>query len=100
MVEELYNLNMFYVYILKNKFGDLYTGMTKDIDRRIYTHNSGRGARFTKRDTEFKLVFSETYESITEARKREIQIKKWRREKKEMLINRFANNLETKTKSG
>ena len=98
MVEELYNLIMFFVYMLKNKLGDLYTGITQNVDKRLLVHNSGRGALFTKGNIEFQLVFSEKYDTLIEARKREIQIKKWRREKKEMLIERFTKGLETRLK--
>lgn len=40
------------------------------------------GAEFTKGKAKFYLVFSEKYNTLNEARKREIQIKKWRRDKK------------------
>ena len=46
----------------------------------------GFGAEFTKRNKVFDVVYSESYNSLKEARKRELQIKGWRREKKENLI--------------
>jgi putative endonuclease len=80
----------------KNPYGDLYTGITEDPNRRIKYHNEKRGALFTKRDSKFEIVFLEQHESLSEARKREIQIKKWRREKKDMLIQRYASGSPTK----
>ena len=82
--------------MLSNSYGDLYTGITDDPQQRLKYHNSRRGALFTKRDSKFEIVFLEQYPTLAQARKREIQIKKWRREKKELLIGRYQKNLETK----
>lgn len=86
---------MYYVYMAKNPFGKLYVGVSKDLGQRIYHHNTKRGALFTK-SSDFKIVFCEKYQTLSEARRREIQIKKWRRSKKEMLIKMFKDGLETK----
>lgn len=78
---------MYYLYIIKsidNK--NLYIGVTSNPKRRLLHHNRNRGAQYTKRK-QFKLVFLEQHTSISSARKREIQIKKWSRKKKEFLIN-------------
>ena len=85
---------MRYVYMIKNKKDRLYIGVTKDLDKRLFYHNNGRGAEFTK-SGKYKIVFSEKYLNLSDARKREIQIKKWRRDKKEMLIERFKKGLST-----
>ncbi len=77
---------MYKVYILRNQKNHLYIGSTSDIDKRIYRHNKGEGAEFTKRNKDFSLVYSETYTTLLQARRREKQIKGWRREKKENLI--------------
>ena len=90
---------MHFLYILKNSFGDLYIGITENPEQRLKYHNEKRGAQFTKRDSEFKIVFLEEYETLATARKREIQIKKWRREKKQMLIERYKRGLSTIIKS-
>jgi putative endonuclease len=87
---------MHYVYIIKNDSNQVYVGITKDPNKRASTHNKKQGAKYTKYKPDYKIVFLETYESLKEARKREIQIKKWRREKKEMLIDRYEQGLETK----
>ena len=87
---------MYYVYMARNDFGKLYVGVTKNLKSRISYHNAERGANFTKGRAKFHIVFSEEYNSLADARKREIQIKKWRREKKEMLIRRFQKGLSTK----
>ena len=87
---------MYFAYMIKNSADKLYVGITTNPDDRVLYHNQKRGAKFTKYIPDFKIVFLERYESLAQARKREIQIKKWRREKKEILINRFQKGLATK----
>lgn len=87
---------MYYVYVAKNDFGKLYVGITENPKDRIYYHNAERGAHFTKGKAKFGIVFLEEYLTLAEARKREIQIKKWRRNKKEVLIERYQKGLPTK----
>lgn len=87
---------MRYLYMIKNSVGKLYVGVTENPDKRVMYHNQKRGAQFTKYIPDFKIVFLEKYGSLLEARKREIQIKKWRRDKKEFLISKYKNGLETK----
>ncbi len=60
--------------------------MTTDLDKRILRHNKGEGAEFTKRNRVFKLIYKEEFSTLLEARRREKQIKGWRKEKKENLI--------------
>lgn len=86
---------VYYLYILCDIKNRLYTGVTSDISKRITYHSQKRGSNFTKNSKSLKLVFQEEYTSLAKARQREIQIKKWRRDKKEMLITRFENNLPT-----
>ena len=49
-------------------------------------HRKGEGAEFTNRNKVFDLVYSEEFTTLLDARRREKQIKGWRREKKENLI--------------
>ena len=81
--------------MIRNDHGDLYIGITQNPEQRLTYHNQKRGALFTKRDSLFSIVFLEEHASLASARKREIQIKKWRREKKDMLIERYQKNLPT-----
>ena len=86
---------MFFLYMIKNSYEDLYTGITDNPEQRLKYHNEKRGALFTKRDSKFQIVFLEPHKTLADARKREIQIKKWRRDKKEMLIQRYEQGLPT-----
>ncbi len=72
---------MFFVYILKSiKSGTYYIGCTNDIERRLKEHNSGISI-YTKTDKPWKLCYNEAFNSLSEARKRENQIKSWKKRK-------------------
>ncbi len=92
----VYNFEMQFVYMIQNSYGDLYIGITDNPQQRLKYHNQNREAMFTKRASKFNIVFLEDYETLAKARKREIQIKKWRRDKKEVLIERYKSGLSTK----
>lgn len=76
------------VYILKCSDGSLYTGWTNNLERRLETHQQGRGAKYTRARLPVKLVYFESYEEASQARKREVEIKKLSREKKLELIKK------------
>lgn len=78
-----------FFYIVRCDDDSLYSGITNDIQSRVKAHNSGTGAKYTAFRRPVKLVYSEKHNNISSARKREEQIKTWRREKKELLINSF-----------
>jgi len=86
---------MYFVYIISDLKNRLYVGVSGDPKQRLYDHNHKAGASFTSHGN-FKIVFLEKYSTLKEARSREVQIKKWRREKKNMLIERFQKSLPTK----
>lgn len=86
---------MYFIYMIKNNFNKLYIGVSKDVNQRLLNHNTRRGSVYTKTGN-FKVVFLEKYTKLSEARRREIQLKKWSRMKKEFLINKYKNNLPTK----
>ncbi len=76
----------FFVYILRCADGSYYVGSTTDVAARVEAHNAGRGPRFTACRRPVTLVYSEPFDTMDQARQREIQIKKWSRAKKEALI--------------
>jgi putative endonuclease len=77
---------MFYFYLFRCKDNSLYAGSTNYPPQRELRHNSGVGAQWTKQHDGSKIVYIETYETLTEATRRELQVKKWSRTKKENLI--------------
>lgn len=66
--------------------GTLYTGVTSDLEGRVYKHKNDLIEGFTKKYQCHKLVYFEVTESIESAIAREKQIKRWNRKKKEALI--------------
>ena len=84
----MWNYN-FYVYITTNPV--LYTGVTNNLDRRLAEHFENRGKPETFADKYYcdNLIYYEHFSDINQAIEREKEIKKWRREKKEALINSF-----------
>ncbi len=87
---------MYFIYIIRNAGDKLYVGISVDPEKRVQSHNTQRGALFTKAHRNFELVFKEPYTLMTVARRREIQIEKWRRAKKEFLLQRYLAGLPTK----
>jgi len=79
-----------YTYILKCADDTLYTGCTNDLERRLKQHNdSKQGARYTKIRRPVKLVHSETFNNLGDARAREAEIKRLSRKKKIELTKNF-----------
>jgi putative endonuclease len=79
----------FYVYIVtNNKKEVLYTGMTNSLRRRLFEHQN-EPTGFARQYNCCHLIYFEKFQSASEAIYREKQIKKFRREKKEELINAF-----------
>ena len=77
----------YYLYILLCENNHLYIGISEDVQKRFITHQIGQGAELTKKNKPIKIVYTEQFNSLQEARKREIQVKKWSRSKKKRLIN-------------
>jgi putative endonuclease len=73
-------------YILRLKSGQLYVGSTTDLDQRYKDHCSGKACRTTQLDPPVALLYSEELDSFSDARKREAQVKRWSRSKKEALV--------------
>ena len=78
----------YYVYILTNKYGTvLYTGVTRDLVRRVYEHkNHMDGNSFTAKYDVHKLVYYESTSDVKAALEREKQIKGWNRKRKNKLV--------------
>ncbi|MFN3168720.1 MAG: GIY-YIG nuclease family protein [Phycisphaeraceae bacterium] len=91
-------MKSFAVYVLLCSDGSYYVGSTADVKARVQTHNAGRGPRYTACRLPVQLVYSELCQSLALARKREIQIKKWSRAKKEALIQGDMSRLKLLSK--
>ena len=79
----------YYVYILASKkFGTLYIGMTRDLIKRVWEHQSDLVESFTKKYIVHTLVYFEVFDDIEYALKREKQLKNWKRDWKINLIEK------------
>lgn len=67
-----------YVYILENTDHKFYIGSTDDVERRLKQHNSGH-THTTKRMGKLKLVFSQIFDTLEQARKIEFKLKALKR---------------------
>ena len=77
----------YYVYILTNEYNNvMYTGVTNDIQRRVYEHKTGAVEGFTKKYQVHKLVYVERCNDVNAAIAREKQIKGWTRKRKNELV--------------
>lgn len=73
---------MWFIYILLCQGGSLYTGITKDVEKRLNEHKSGRGGAYTRSHRPLRIIYTEQAESRSAALKREAEIKHWSRQKK------------------
>jgi len=80
---------MYFVYILRCKDSSLYTGIAKDIEKRLKEHSDGSGSKYVRSRLSVKLVYSEKFDSKSSALKREAEIKKMSKADKEKLIKKF-----------
>jgi predicted GIY-YIG superfamily endonuclease len=80
----------FHVYILLCSDGSLYTGIAKDVDRRVALHTQGRGARYTRSRGVLALVYREGPYGHGDALRRERFIKTLSRKAKEQLIGSYG----------
>lgn len=66
----------YHIYILECSDNTLYTGWTTDLEKRVLTHNTSKlGAKYTKARRPVRLVYSESFETKSQAMKREYEVK-------------------------
>lgn len=77
---------MWFIYILKCQDGSLYTGSTNNVEKRFIDHLAGKGARYTKSHKPERIIYIEKFDSKSEALKREAEIKRLTKAKKEEVV--------------
>lgn len=82
---------MNYTYILECADGTFYCGWTNDLEKRVATHNEGKGGKYTRARLPVKLVYHEVFDTKEEAMSREWHIKRLTRKQKEKLIGTKNN---------
>jgi putative endonuclease len=76
-----------YVYILECEDGSYYVGLTRNLERQLYEHQTGSGAQYTHTHLPVVLKYREIYSNRHMAARRERQLKGWSRVKKQALID-------------
>lgn len=76
-----------HLYMVRTANGHLYTGITTDVPRRIAEHESGKGAKYLRGKGPLQLAYTIEVGSYGDALKREIMIKKMRKEDKERIAS-------------
>lgn len=77
---------VWYLYLIQNPEGVVYTGIALDPEKRLKMHNSGRGAKFTRNKGPWGLKYVEECGSVGDALRRERQVKKFNKKRKLALI--------------
>ena len=76
-----------YLYILECADGSFYTGITKDLERRLAQHEQGKAARYTRTRRPVRLRYSEQCADRASALKREYKVKSMTRQQKQRLVD-------------
>lgn len=82
----------YYVYMLLCHDQTFYTGTSNNVEKRVATHNAGKGAKYTKTRRPVRLMYTEELENKSQALKREIAIKKLSRPQKVTLLKSHGIN--------
>jgi len=92
-------MKTYYVYIVQCADLSYYTGMTNNIERRLYEHNTGFDQKcYTYKRRPVKLMYVQTFNNPIEAITAEKQIKRWSRKKKEALFKEDWDKLKEYSK--
>jgi putative endonuclease len=93
-------LEQHYVYIAQCANGSLYTGYSKNVERRIRAHNTGKGGRYTRANRPIALLAYCRFKTKTAALQAEYAIKQLPRQKKLALIKNSVQQLDTEFENG
>lgn len=75
-----------YFYLARCSDDSLYSGSCLDLQAREDKHNSGKGAKYTRSRRPVKIVYSEEFETMADAQKREAQVKRLNKAEKEQIL--------------
>ena len=83
------NSSSWFVYMLRCSDGSIYTGVSNDVSARVEKHNQGKGAVYTSGRRPVCLIYQEQYPDRSSALRRENEIKRWGKKRKEDLALRY-----------
>lgn len=76
-----------YFYLARCADDSLYSGTCIDLKDREAKHNAGEGAKYTRSRRPVRIIYHEEFETLSEARKREAEVKRFSKEQKEILAS-------------
>ena len=76
-----------FFYLARCADESLYAGTCVDLAKREQKHNAGSGAKYTRSRRPVRIIYHEEHESLSEARRREAEVKKWSKARKEELLD-------------
>jgi putative endonuclease len=77
----------YYFYLLRCSDGSLYAGICIDLEHRVEAHLNGKGAKYTRSRLPVTLAYQERLPSKGDALRRELEVKKWTKQRKERLVS-------------
>lgn len=92
-MDKVYAESLNYTYMLRCCDGSYYIGWTNDLEKRVRTHNEGKGGRYTRSHRPVELVYYEVFSTKKEAMSREFHLKKLTHRQKEEIIAAGSGNL-------
>jgi putative endonuclease len=75
-----------FFYLARCRDGSLYAGTCVDIKAREATHNEGKGAKYTRSRRPIAIIYHEEFETLSEARRREMKVKGMSKKEKERMV--------------
>ena len=86
---------IYFTYMVRCKDNSLYTGFTKgNVEKRVDTHNAGKGAKYTKARRPVTLVWYKEWDNGHDARSMEARLKRKTKKEKEVLVTSFGKETE------
>ena len=82
------------VYMVECSDKSIYTGIAKDVDKRLKQHSKGIGSKYVRARLPITLQWSSESMDLSQALKMEHQIKSWSKDKKEQWINAYLDGYE------
>ena len=82
------------VYMVECSDKSIYTGIAKDVDKRLEQHSKGIGSKYVRARLPISLQWSSEDMDLSQALKMEHQIKSWSKDKKEQWINAYLDGYE------
>ncbi len=82
-----------FFYLARCADSSLYAGTCVNVQEREEKHNAGTGAKYTRSRSPIKIIYWEEFDTLSAARKREAEVKKWTKDRKEGLLK----NVECRT---